>query len=461
MQAQLRRLLLVSCSAALVLTLVACGGHVTAGTPVQAQKNAGSHTAPGAGAPATAPAARPPAPPKPVPTSELSNLFLSTDDINDILGLTLDDRAEFGQPSLSTNDVSNPNCALTMGITREALGNGEFTAFGEVQNKAMKDGSLVGLFRQHIAIFETPAKASDLFHAAYKSLGQCNSSTISVKDDPSHTNWKVLAPGTFNGDVVTFGILQLDDKNQPMGWRCDREVRVKNNVILEVSSCAWANGGMATAAAVDQISARIPPPDKPAPPTPANFLAQNKIRSVIVGAQQVSKILGVPLGFTSFLPYPPDPRDLGDKSNCSVLEGPDAKSLGINIDYIAYRQANYQEDKDNYQHAIFQQATIYPDEQTASGFFQNAFKGLNGCDNALLPTGVPNVQFQMQPPTVTGNTAQWASIELTNGQPDTWRCAYNYRAQSNVFFGARMCQFGDPTQLVSQIVDQMADALPK
>ena len=453
MQGQRRRLLLVSSATAIALTLVACGAHTTEGTAVQGQKNGASHT------PAATAPARPPEPPKPVAANDLANLALSTDDVNDIVGLTLNDRSEFPQPGLSANDVSNPNCALIMGVTRDALGNGDFTAFREVENKAMKDGSLVGLFKQNIAIFATAAKASDLFHKAYKSLGQCNSTTISQKPDP--TNWKVLAPGPFNGDVVTFGMLQLTDKNTPLGWRCDREARVKNNVIVEVSSCAWANGGPPTAAAVDQITARIPPSDKAAAPTPANFLAANKIRSVIVGVQQVSKILGASLGYSTFFPYPPEPRDLGDKSNCGVLEGPDTNSFGINVDYTAYREADYREDKDTYQHAIYQQAAIYADAQTASHFFQNAFNGINGCDGALVANGTPNSQFQLQAPIVTGNTAQWVFIELTNGQPDTWRCAFNYRVQSNVFFGSRVCQYGDPTQLVGQIADQMAESVPK
>jgi len=452
-----RRLLLaVGSAAAIVLTLAACGSHTTSGTAVRAQKTAIPHesTAAPTGQPGP-----PPAPPKPLVASEIRKLVLQTDDVNDIVGMTLADRSEFQSPAVSARDYNNSKCAITMGINKEALGNGEFTAFRQVQNKASKGDSLVGLFTQNIATFETPAKASELFHQAYNSVGQCNSTTITSKTD--NTSWKILAPGSFHGDAVTFGSLQLTDKNQPLGWRCDNDARVKNNVIVEVWFCSWANGGPAVAAGLDQISARIPPADKPAPPEPAGFLTPNKIKSIILEVDQVGKMVGANLGDSNTYLSPANPPDLGDKSNCSVLDGPNANSFGINVDYTAYRQTDYRENTDSYQHVVTQQAATYADAQTASGKFQNAFKGLNGCDGAVVPTATANLQFRLQVPTVTGNSAQWSLIELTDGQPDTWRCVFDFRTQSNVLFVAKICQFGNPTDIVRQIADQMASSIPK
>jgi hypothetical protein len=450
---QPRRLLTVGGTAAIVLTLAACGSHTTTGTPVQAPKSSDA-----AGAP-TGQSARPPAPPKPVPASSISKLVLSTDEVDDIVGLTLNDRMEFPNPGLAANDTDHPDCTLATGLTKEALGNGEFTGFRQVRNQATKDNNLVGLFRQNIAIFETAAKATELFHKAYGSLGKCNSTTITAQSNP--TAWKIVAPGPFNGDTVTLHELQLTDKQQVLGWRCDHEARVKNNVILEASQCAWANGGPSVTAGLNQISARIPPPDKPAAPSPPNFLTPNKIKSIILGVQQVSNILGSNLGDSMSFPYPPDPRDLGDKSQCSPLIGPDVNSFGVNVDYTAFREAQYREDKDDYQHIINQQVATYPDAQTASRTFQNAFQGLAGCDGALVPMGGPGEQFQLQAPVVNGDTAEWASIDLVNGQPSTWRCIVNFRTQSNVLFTAKVCQYGNAADLVKQIADEMANSLPK
>jgi hypothetical protein len=158
-----------------------------------------------------------------------------------------------------------------MGLTKDSLGDGEFTAYRGISNRATKGDSLIGVFKQIVATFETAAKASQLFHNAYDSLGKCNATTISAKSDPAV--WRILAPGPFRGDVANFSSLQLTDKQQVLGWRCSHEVRVKNNVIIEALYCGWANGGPATTAAVDQISARIPPPDKPSPRAPADFLS--------------------------------------------------------------------------------------------------------------------------------------------------------------------------------------------
>jgi hypothetical protein len=50
---------------------------------------------------------------------------------------------------------------------------------------------------------------------------------------------------------------------------------------------------------------------------------------------------------------------------------------------------------------------------------------------------------------------------VTNAQPDPWRCAFNFRTQSNVVFVAKVCQNGDPAGIASQLADQMAAHIPK
>lgn len=448
-----RRILVASSTVAMALVLAACGGHTPSWFPMQAQKTSKTH------APDAAPAT-PASDLKPLPANNIKSLILSNEDVNEIVGLPLNDRSQFESPTASASDYSKPDCALTMGITKDALGDGEFTAYRAIRNQASKDDSLIGMFSQNIATFETSGTASEIFHKAYGTLDHCNSGTIAAKNNPA--NWKILAAGPFNGDVVTFGALQFTDKNQPLGWRCDHQARVKNNVIVETSMCAWANGASAAAAGVDQISARIPPPDKPAPPAPTDFLAPTKIKSLIVGVPEASKILGANLGDSSTVLYPPAPRDFGDKSHCSALEGPDANSFGADVDYTAYRGTDYREAKDNYQHIVDQQVATYPDTETASRIFHNAFNGLNGCDGAQVPgeTG-SNAQFQLQAPTITDGRALWVLTGISNGQPDAWRCAFNFRTQSNVLFVAKVCENGDPTDIASQIADQMAGAIPK
>ena len=450
---QRRRVLLAGGTAAVALMLVACGSHTPSWFPVQPQKTSKTH-APDA-APATAVSA-----PKPLPANTIKTLILPTEDVTEITGLPLQDRSQFDSPNASASDYSRPECALTLGTTKEALGDGEFTAYRSFRNQASKDDSLVGMFTQNVATFETSDKASEIFHNAYAPLARCNSASITANNNPAV--WKVLAAGPFNSDTVKFGALQFTDKNQPLGWRCDHQAHVKNNVIVEASMCAWANGAPAAAAAVDQISARIPPPDKPAPPAPPDFLAASKIKSLIVGVPEAGKILGANLGDSTMVLYPPAARDFGDKSTCSALEGPDANSFGPDVDYTAYRGTDYREAKDNYQHIIDQQVATYLDAQTASRYFHDAFKVLGGCDGALVPgeTG-SSVQFQLKAPDITDDRAQWVITGITNGQPDPWRCAFNFRTQSNVLFVAKVCQNGDPAEIASQLADQMAAHIPK
>src|SRR6201995_1653277 len=221
---QRRRILVASCTAATVLMVAACGTHTPSWFPMQPQKTSKPH--PPNGPPATQASS-----PKPLPANSLKTLVLSKEDVNEIVGLSLDDRSQFDSPTASASDYSKPDCALTMGITKDALGDGEFTAYRSIRNQASKDDSLIGMFSQNFATFETSDKASEIFHKAYGALGHCNSDTIAAKNNPAP--WKILAPGPFNGDAVTFGALQFTDKNQPLGWLGAHEARLKNTVMVE------------------------------------------------------------------------------------------------------------------------------------------------------------------------------------------------------------------------------------
>jgi hypothetical protein len=106
-------------TAAIALTIRACGTHTTSGAAVQAHKSPETASTP-TGCP------RPPEPPKPVPVNNLGKFTLS---------------------DLHPGDR----------LTKQALDNGEFTAFRQVKNRAKTNDSLVGLFVQNVAIFETAA----------------------------------------------------------------------------------------------------------------------------------------------------------------------------------------------------------------------------------------------------------------------------------------------------------------
>src|SRR6185437_1767593 len=152
---------------------------------------------------------------------------------------------------------------------------------------------------------------------------------------------------------------------------------------------------------------------------------------------------------------------LGAKSNCGPLLGPDTTSFGVNVDYTAFRELDARDDKDNWSHIVNQRVATYVDAAAALNAFQNAFKGLGGCDGARVPTAQADKQFQLSAPVINGNDAQWSFAELTNGQPDTWHCGFDLRAQSNVLFVAKVCQYGNPADVVTQVANQMADSIPK
>src|ERR1700753_2647035 len=142
----------------------ACASHTPSWSPCRAEQPRKTH------APDAAPATQA-SPPKPLPANSLKTLVLSNEDVNEIVGLSLGDRSQFDSPTASASDYSKPDCALTMGITKDALGDGEFTAYRSIRNQASKDDSLIGMFSQNFATFETSDKASESFHKAYATVG--------------------------------------------------------------------------------------------------------------------------------------------------------------------------------------------------------------------------------------------------------------------------------------------------
>lgn len=447
-----RRHLVLGCLATAAVLAAGCGSPTTAGNRAPAKKATTTQAAdvPPAGSGES---------PKPLSANAIKTLALSTEDIDDIVGLPLDERSELASPTTASGDYDHPNCALAMGITKDALGDGEFTAYRAISNRGTKGESSIGSLTQVVATFETAAKASELFHNAYGSLASCNGSTLSPKSDK--VTWKILAPGPFTGDVATFSSLQRTDDTHNLGWRCSNNVRVKNNVIIEARFCGWANGAPAIAAVADQISARIPPPDKAAPRAPSNLLGPEKVKTVLLSIPQISNILGANLGFSDTAFYPADPRDFGAHSNCSPLLGPDAHSFGADVDYTAFREVDLRENKDSSQHTVDQQVATYLDADTASQTFHAALANLAGCAGVRVPAGsASDEQFQLELPTVDGDIARWSLTDLKKGQPSTWRCAFVFRTQSNVVFTAKVCQYGNPVDVANQVADRMAAALP-
>ena len=153
---QRRRILVASYAAATALMVAACGSHTPSWFPMQAQKTSKTH-APDA-APATSAS-----PPKPLPANNLKSLVLSNEDVNEIVGLPLSDTSQFDSPTASASDYSKPDCALTMGITKDALGDGNLllTAQSEIRHPKMTASS--GCFRRTSLLSKRPTKPAKSF----------------------------------------------------------------------------------------------------------------------------------------------------------------------------------------------------------------------------------------------------------------------------------------------------------
>ncbi|MGH3969961.1 MAG: sensor domain-containing protein, partial [Mycobacterium sp.] len=182
---------------------------------------------------------------------------------------------------------------------------------------------------------------------------------------------------------------------------------------------------------------------------------QGKINSIMLSKDDVSSIIGSTMTSEQSYPRPQDPADVGDKSACAVLFGPDTTAFGD--DYEAFKQDNQQDgDENSFDHVVVQLASIYADADTPAKLFHDAFKSVSDCGGPIhvsFPDG--SADWQIQPLKVTDTGAQWTMAHLVDGKPNGWRCSKDTRVQSNVMLAATICQYGNPSRIASLVADRM------
>jgi hypothetical protein len=455
-----RGLLTLGGVALALLMGVGCSSNTTPGTAVPVG-GVDSSRMPQADTPpsgATGPA--PPAPAEPVAAGKIGSLLLSAQQIDEIVGATLGDRTDSQAPPDPTAVDKKPQCAVLFGMNAESLGNGEFTAYRQAsQHESGDDPDHV--VTQRVATYSSSDTAGQVFRDAFKSVRGCDSAVLRDKANEPKFKWQFQFNNPVGASVMKWRMRQLTD-DKLVAWLCSHEARVKNNVILHVRTCQYGNGAPMAATVADQISAQFPPADPPAPPTP-QLVTPGKIVSLFVPVGELGGMVGASLGSEKTFVLPALPGDLGDKSACQLSLGLYEDAYGKDVDWTAFRDIEYRESADAFDHIVDQQAATYPDAETAARQFNDAFKPVSGCDSAVvhLETSEPNADWKIQVPNVSGDTARWSNIFLLDGKPNTWRCAFEARVKDNVILQVQVCQWGNAAEVTSAIADRMVDWLPK
>jgi hypothetical protein len=193
-------------------------------------------------------------------------------------------------------------------------------------------------------------------------------------------------------------------------------------------------------------------------PVPPPLVTPDKLRSLLLAPDVSGPIVGSPLGFEKLFDQPAPALDLGDRSPCAVLFGPSMRDYGR--EWTAYKGAQQKNSEDNADHVVGQGAASYPDTDAARSAFSAAFPAsLSACNSVAVHNprdANPQVTWQFQVTTVDGAHAQWSRVQLIDGKPVDWSCAYESRLKSNVVLYTSVCEHGTGgAAAAAQLADRM------
>jgi PknH-like extracellular domain len=202
------------------------------------------------------------------------------------------------------------------------------------------------------------------------------------------------------------------------------------------------------------------PPSSPASvkPVPPPLVSPERLRTLVLPPDVSGPIVGSPLGFEKLFNQPAPALDLRDRASCAVLFGPSVHDYGR--DWTAYKGAQQKNSEDNADHVVGQGAGSYPDRDAARRAFAAAFPpSLSDCNSVTVNNPRDNnsqITWRFDVSGVDEATARWSRVQLTDGNPSGWSCAYEARVKSNVVLYASVCEHGDGgPAAATQLADRM------
>ncbi|RRR45240.1 sensor domain-containing protein [Mycolicibacter terrae] len=196
-----------------------------------------------------------------------------------------------------------------------------------------------------------------------------------------------------------------------------------------------------------QTSEAVAPTGEPAArssmtPVPPPLVLPDRLRTLLLPPDVSGPIVGSPLGFEKRYDQPAPPVDLGEHAECAVLLGPAMPAFGF--EWTAYKGAQQKDREDNADTVVGQGVASYPDPDKARAAFAAAFPAeLRKCDGVAVHNPrdtAANLSWQFHVTTVEGTRAQWSRVQLVDGKPVDWSCAYEADVKSNVLLYTSLCR---------------------
>lgn len=193
----------------------------------------------------------------PVAVSELEGLLLSPDKVNSALGAK-SMKVWVNAKSLWnwSSGVNDKNCLAIDGPAQEKVYAGSgWTAMRGQRIDDSVDGSKK---RDHYAIqalvaFPSARDADAFYDASVQSWSACSKRRFSdVTPGQPDTVWTVAGVTTDNGMLSTSEVQEGGD-----GWTCQRALTARNNVVIDIVTCAYSQVGSPATDIASQLAAKV------------------------------------------------------------------------------------------------------------------------------------------------------------------------------------------------------------
>jgi PknH-like extracellular domain len=187
--------------------------------------------------------------PRPVVERELESLMLTPAQINPLMGAT--EMAVIRRHDAMSDDSTTMKPIECLAIDGSAqapvYANSGFTA---ERDQELNDGNnFTHYAEQAVVLFPTTKQAQVFFISSGLRWPACHQYTHTQ----SRTQWTVAPTSDANGALSTISTQQ---EAKTGGWACGRALAVKNNVIVDVNTCA-ANPASSAVDIANQIVAKV------------------------------------------------------------------------------------------------------------------------------------------------------------------------------------------------------------
>jgi hypothetical protein len=193
----------------------------------------------------------------PVAVSALEGLLLGVDQINDALGAkSMKVWVNVKSPWNWSSSVNDKNCLAVDGPAQEKVYAG--TGWTGMRAQRIDDSVDGSKTRDHYAIqalvaFPSAHDADAFYDASVQSWTACSKRRFSdVTQGQPDTVWTVAGVTTDNSMLSTSETQEGGD-----GWICQRALTTRNNVAIDIVTCAYNQAGSSAADIATKLAAKV------------------------------------------------------------------------------------------------------------------------------------------------------------------------------------------------------------